>query len=176
MLNPSPTEVLATICFGLAVLHTFSVNAFARWAYRFPIGSIRAHALHFLAETEVVFGLWAAGLFLGMVAMTKSLAAAVSYIDGLNFREPKFVLVVMVVAATRPVVRLVETLISLAARVLPMGEGASFYLAALVLGPLLGSFITEPAAMTLLALVLKRRYFDQGISPLFAYATLGLPL
>ena len=46
--------------------------------------------------------------------------------------------------------------------------------AALFLGPLLGSFITEPAAMTLLALVLKRRYFDCGISRKLAYATLGL--
>jgi Na+/H+ antiporter NhaD/arsenite permease-like protein len=46
--------------------------------------------------------------------------------------------------------------------------------AALSAGALLGSFITEPAAMTLLALVLKRRYFDQGISSKLAYATLGL--
>ena len=45
---------------------------------------------------------------------------------------------------------------------------------ALSLGPLLGSFITEPAAMTLLALLLKRRYFDRGISRRLAYATLGL--
>ena len=28
--------------------------------------------------------------------------------------------------------------------------------------------------MTLLAIVLKRRYFDQGVSPRLAYATLGL--
>lgn len=49
-------------------------------------------------------------------------------------------------------------------------------MAALVLGPLLGSFVTEPAAMTLLALVLKRRYFDRGITPRLAYATLGLLL
>lgn len=39
----------------------------------------------------------------------------------------------------------------------------AFYIAALIFGPLLGSFITEPAAMTLLALILKRRYFDRDI-------------
>jgi Na+/H+ antiporter NhaD/arsenite permease-like protein len=72
------------------------------------------------------------------------------------------------------VVKLAEAFISLAARALPLREGLAFYLAALILGPLLGSFITEPAAMTLLALVLKRRYFDHGISLRLAYATLGL--
>ena len=80
----------------------------------------------------------------------------------------------MVVAATRPVVKLAEAFISLAARALPVREAMGFYLSALILGPLLGSFITEPAAMTLLALVLKRRYFDAGISSRLAYATLGL--
>ncbi|HXT40797.1 MAG TPA: putative Na+/H+ antiporter, partial [Candidatus Angelobacter sp.] len=85
-----------------------------------------------------------------------------------------FVFVIMVVAATRPVVKLAETLISLAARLIPVQESVSFYIAALFLGPLLGSFITEPAAMTLLALVLKRRYFDRGISRKLAYGTLGL--
>jgi Na+/H+ antiporter NhaD/arsenite permease-like protein len=72
------------------------------------------------------------------------------------------------------VVKLAESLISLVSRALPLREGLSFYLAALVFGPLLGSFITEPAAMTLLSLVLKRRYFDHGISRRLAYATLGL--
>jgi Na+/H+ antiporter NhaD/arsenite permease-like protein len=174
MLNPSSTEILASAFFGLAVLHTFSVKRFAHWAHISPPGSARENLLHFLAETEVVFGLWAAALFLGIAALNRSVHDAVAYIEGLNFTEPKFVLVVMVVAATRPVVKLAESFIALAARMLPMGEGPAFYLAALTLGPLLGSLITEPAAMTLLALVLKRRYFDRGISTKLAYATLGL--
>ena len=173
-MNPSATEVLATAFFGLAVLHSFCVKRFAHWAHRFPPGSVRENLLHFLAETEIVFGLWAAALFLGIAAINGSLAGAVQYIESLNFTEPKFVFVIMVVAATRPVVRLAETLISLAARLIPARESVSFYLAALSLGPLLGSFITEPAAMTLLALLLKRRYFDRGIGRPLAYATLGL--
>jgi Na+/H+ antiporter NhaD/arsenite permease-like protein len=171
---PSSIELLASIFFGLAVLHTFSVKRFAHWAHRYPPGSVKENVLHFLAETEVVFGLWATALFLGIASLNRSFHDAVAYIEGLNFTEPKFVLVVMVVAATRPVVKLAESMISLAARALPFGESVAFYLAALILGPLLGSFITEPAAMTLLALVLKRRYFDCGISTKLAYATLGL--
>jgi Na+/H+ antiporter NhaD/arsenite permease-like protein len=98
----------------------------------------------------------------------------VKHVEGLNFTEPKFVFVVMVVAATRPVVRLAEAAVSAASRVVPGEEGFRFYVAALVLGPLLGSLITEPAAMTLLALVLKRRYFDREIPRRLAYLTLGL--
>ncbi len=173
-MNPTPTEILATAFFGLAVLHTFSVKRFAHWAHHSQPGSIKENLLHFLAETEVVFGLWAAALFLGIAAMSGSFKDAVHYIESLNFTEPKFVLVVMVVAATRPVVKLAEALIFFFSRLLPLAEGMSFYLAALVLGPLLGSFITEPAAMTLLALVLKQRYFEREISSKLAYATLGL--
>jgi len=167
-------ELLATIFFGLAVLHTFCVKRFAHWAHQCPRGSVRENLLHFLAETEVVFGLWAAALFFGIAVVEHSVGAAVDYIDSLNFTEPKFIFVIMVVAATRPVVKLAETLIALAARLIPAQESVAFYISALVLGPLLGSFITEPAAMTVLALVLKRRYFDRGISPKLAYATLGL--
>lgn len=173
-MTPSTIEILASVLFGIAIFHTFCVRKFAHWAHQCPPGSVGGQLLHFLAETEVVFGLWAAALFLGMAVVNKSLGAATAYIDGLNFTEPKFVFVIMVVAATRPVVKLAEAFISLAARVLPVREGMAFYLSALILGPLLGSFITEPAAMTLLALMLKRRYFDAGISPRLAYATLGL--
>ena len=130
--------------------------------------------LHFLAETEVVFGLWAAVLFFGIALLSQSMQQAVQHIDSLNFTEPKFVFVVMVIAATRPVVTLAESLILMLARLIPLREGLSFYIAALSFGTLLGSFITEPAAMTLLAILLKHRYFDRGIRPKLAYATLGL--
>jgi hypothetical protein len=173
-MNPTPVEILASILFGIAVIHTFCVKRFATWAHHSEEGSVRQHLLHFLAETEVVFGLWAAVLFVGIAALTRSFADAIAYIDSLNFTEPKFVFVIMVVAATRPVVQLTEGFIAWVARRLPFPEGVSFYFAALAIGPLLGSFITEPAAMTLLALMLKRRYFDNGISTRLAYATLGL--
>jgi hypothetical protein len=173
-MNPTPVEILASVLFGIAVLHTFCVKQFATWAHHSEAGSARQQVLHYLAETEVVFGLWAAALFVGIAAVAGSIGEAIAYVDGLNFTEPKFVFVIMVVAATRPVVQLAEQFISMVARLLPLKEGLSFYLAALSVGPLLGSFITEPAAMTLLALVLKRRYFDNSISVRLAYATLGL--
>lgn len=174
MMNPTNIEFLATLLFVLAILHTFSVKRFAHWARKFPNGSIPENVLHFLAETEVVFGLWAALLFTCIAIAEGSVDKAVHYIESLNFTEAKFVLVVMVVAATRPVVSLAEGILDALARLLPLSEGLAFYVTALIVGPLLGSFITEPAAMTLLAIVLKRRYFDRHISQNFAYATLGL--
>ena len=173
-MSPTHIEILATVFFALAVMHTFMVKRFAHWAHQFPKGSVQENLLHFLAETEVVFGLWAAALFSGLAAIQGSIHSAVVYIEGLNFNEPKFVFIVMVVAATRPIVKLAENFIGWVARLLPGPESLTFYVAALIAGPLLGSLITEPAAMTLLALVLKRRYFDQGISLRLAYATLGL--
>lgn len=173
-MNPSSIQILATSLFALAVLHTFSVKWFARRAHHYPRGSIPENILHFLSETEVVFGLWAAVLFACVAMVEVSVEKAVQYIESLDFTEAKFVLVVMIVAATRPVVRLCELILIAVARLLPFPEGLAFYLSALTVGPLLGSFITEPAAMTLLAIVLKRRYFDRGISRPLAYGTLGL--
>ena len=60
---PNTIEIVASICFALAVLHTFFVSKFAKWAHRFPQGSFAENVIHFLAETEIVFGLWAAALF-----------------------------------------------------------------------------------------------------------------
>ncbi|HQX48640.1 MAG TPA: putative Na+/H+ antiporter [Planctomycetaceae bacterium] len=173
-MNPTNTEILGSVLFALAVLHTFFVKRFAKLAHKYREGSIGENFYHFMAETEVVFGVWAALLFIGIAMLKRSIPDAIAYIEGLNYTEPKFVLAVMVVAATRPVVNLAETIILGIARLLPMQENISFYFSALAFGGLFGSFITEPAAMTLLALLLKRRYFDRNIGKTLAYATLGL--
>lgn len=173
-MNPTSVEALATVLFILAIVHTFSVKRFAHWAHNYPAGSIPENFLHFLAETEVVFGLWAAVLFVCVGLIEGSVDKAVNYIEHLNFTEAKFVLVVMVVAATRPVIQLAEGMLDAVASRLPLKTSLAFYVTSLAIGPLLGSFITEPAAMTLLAIVMKRRYFDQAISGPLAYATLGL--
>ena len=38
-MNPSTSEILATVLFGVAVLHTFCVKQFAHWAHQYPSGS-----------------------------------------------------------------------------------------------------------------------------------------
>lgn len=172
--QPTTIELLGAVLFALAVLHTFFVSKFHAWAHHFPQGSLRQNLIEFLAETEIVFGLWAAFLFILIISLEQNLKPASDYIDSLNFTEAKFVFIIMVMAAAKPVLRLAEALINGIAALLPLPQGAAFYGVALGLGPILGSFITEPAAMTLIALILRQRVFSRDISPKFAYATLGL--
>jgi hypothetical protein len=173
---PSLTEITGAALFALAVLHTFFVGRFSAWAHHFPKGSLRENLIHFLAETEIVFGMWAALLFLVLIAQDRDIGAASKYIDTLNFTEAKFVLVIMVMAASKPVLRAAEFFINGTARLIPLPNAAAFYFVALGFGPILGSFITEPAAMTLVALILRQRFYSRDISVAFAYATLGLLL
>jgi hypothetical protein len=55
-----------------------------------------------------------------------------------------------------------------------MKKESSFLFTSLFLGSLLGSFITEPAAMTVTALLLKERYFDKSTSFGFKYALIAV--
>jgi hypothetical protein len=91
-----------------------------------------------------------------------------------NFTEPLFVFVIMVMAATRPVLQTTKSAIGMLARAVPLPGSMGFYFTVLALVPLLGSFITEPAAMTLAALILAQGLFEGGISLRLKYATLGV--
>ena len=64
--------------------------------------------MHFVGEVEVVFGLWAVVL---MVALTvaKGWDVAKHYVnDGVTYTEPLFVVVIMALAATRPIITFAE--------------------------------------------------------------------
>ncbi|MBX9766777.1 MAG: putative Na+/H+ antiporter [Bdellovibrionales bacterium] len=163
----------ATVCFSAAVLHTFFVKAFLKIADTFSEGSFRRLFFHLLSEVEVVFGFWAV-LFILFFLMLGESGEVLSYLKNQNFTEPTFVFVIMVVCASRPVLVLAEQVIRTLSRALPWSQATSFYVATLVVGPLLGSFITEPAAMTVTALILSRNFYDKQISTNFKYATLGL--
>jgi hypothetical protein len=77
-------------------------------------------------------------------------------------------------AATRPVLNFAERSIALVARHLPLSRSTALYVSSLILGPLLGSLITEPAAMTVTAILLRDQFFQKSDSLRFKYATLGL--
>jgi hypothetical protein len=177
--QPTTIELIACALFGLAIVHTFSVKRFEHIAHKYPEGSIGENLFHFLGEVEVVFGLWA-GVFILTMAGLKGMAEPIAYMEGrlegysVNYTEPAFVFAIMAIAATRPVIDLAGSMIQTVAKLLPMPNSVSFFFVALVLGPLLGSFITEPAAMTVTALILKRRYYDQGMTKRFMYATIGV--
>lgn len=172
-MNPSLIEVGATVIFVLAILHTFMVGKIAEIGHHFPEHSMRSHLFHFLAEVEAVFGMWAA-IFLVYMAAIGGFNAPIPYLESLNFTEPAFVFVIMAMAGTRPVIKLAEKIIVLISNLMPMPKKMAFFFTACVVGPLLGSFITEPAAMTVTALILQKNFFSLKMSEKFKYATIGL--
>jgi predicted cation transporter len=169
----STLEIISTILFFIAIIHTFLVSKFEHIADQKTKGSMSANIWHFLAEVEVVFGLWAL-VFIGAYIALAGPTASIEYLDSLNYTEPAFVFVIMCIAATRPVILLATQIIQFFAKLLPFQEKMSFYLAALIIGPLLGSFITEPATMTVTALILLESFYKKQVSLRFKYATMGL--
>ena len=172
-MNPSIIELTATIIFAVAILHTFMVSKFADMAHHHPEGSMMRNFLHYVAEVEAVFGMWALA-FIAVVIAVDGIHAPVTYLESLNFTEPAFVFVIMAMAGTRPVIKLSETFIVAASKLIPMPRKMAFYFAVMVLGPLLGSFITEPAAMTVTAIILLKNFYTKDMSTKFKYATIGL--
>lgn len=170
MTAPSTIQLIGAALFALAVLHTFSTKFFEHLAHTHPN---HAGIWHLLGEVEVVFGFWAMVMMAFMLGLDGK-EAATHYLDTRNFGEPLFVLAIMVVAGTRPILQCVEGLVKLLARYLPLPLGMATYFVTLALVPLVGSLITEPAAMTLAALILRDTLFSQPISTKLKYATIGV--
>jgi hypothetical protein len=170
MTETSFIEYIGAALFALAVLHTFSTKWFDHLSH---VNPRHAGIWHLLGEVEVVFGFWALVLVLFM-AVTSTPTDAVNFLEGQNFTEPLFVFVILVIAGTRPILYFAKRLTEMATRAVPVPEPMAYYLLSLSLVPLLGSFITEPAAMTLAALMLRDRYYSAGISERLKYGTLGV--
>lgn len=182
-----PFNAVATGIFFLAVLHTFVAARFidashrAQLAHdaastaagRVPRPSVRAGLLHFLGEVEVVFALWAVPLVIA-ITLSRGWHTVATYLnDSVNYTEPMFVVVIMALASTRPIVELAENALR---RVATLGGDtpAAWWVAILTVGPLLASLITEPGAMTIAAMLLSRQFYELQPSRRLKYATLGL--
>ncbi len=180
-----PLLVVATAIFFLALVHTFLAPKILALARRLEEGgtapaghsgdtkSFRVEMIHLLGELEAVFLIWGVPL-LGAIIWSRGFATAEYFIGHLvQFAEPMFVVVILTIAASRPVLQVAERAIGVLA-----GAGKStplaWWLAILTAGPLLGSMITEPAAMVISALLLSRMFYDLGPSRNLRYATLGL--
>lgn len=171
-MTPTRIELVSTILFGIAILHTFCASYFQELAGRHKEGSVAENFFHLLGEIEVVFGIWA-GVLILYLAWSVGGKEAVSFVEAQNFTEPVFVFVIMVMAASQPCLYCFERILGAVARLIPLRGELPFFLVAMVIGPLMGSFFTEPAAMTVIALLLKDRIFDAGISERLRYAILG---
>lgn len=190
-IEADPFNLIASLLFLSAILHTFSASAFTKLAHKIehrhkqnlqadkrsfaktPV-SFGATICHFMGEIEVVFGIWLIPLFL-LVTFTPGHGwqDLLNYVDNLDFTEPLFVVVIMAIASSRPVVFFAKSRLK---NVADLGKGSpsAWWLSILIIAPLLGSFITEPAAMTIAALLLGQQFYRYNPSKPLKYATLGL--
>ena len=194
--HQDPFNLLATALFLGAIIHTFLASRFMAIAHRHQhelenlgegVGDVearvahdrlrdrlrfRAQLFHFMGEIEAVFGIWVVPLGIALV-VCKGWPVMVDYFAHTSYAEPVFVVVVMAIASSRPVLAMAEACL---ARVAALGGStpAAWWLSILTVGPLLGSFITEPAAMTICALLLRRRFYEMKHDAVLQYATLGL--
>lgn len=163
-------NIIAAVLFAFAIIHTIAAKSFERLAARYPK---HANVFHLLGEVEVVFGLWAF-IFLFVMAMVVGGRQAIDYAESRHYTEPLFVFVIMVVAASRPVLEAVKSFVSALAAFIPLNRAISRVWLCLAVVPLIGSLITEPAAMTLAALMLAAQVFRQGVPEWLKYGALGV--
>lgn len=183
-----PFNVIATLIFFFAIIHTFLTSRFLaishKWEHqheqKIADGVVDKHSVHhgarlfhFLGEVEAVFGIWAVALFIAIFVFY-DWSTVVFYADErVNFTEAEFVVVVMTLAATRPILKLAESIMWRIANLLG-GTLTAWWFTILTFGPILGSFITEPAAMTISALLLANKLYELQPSDKFKYGTIGL--
>ena len=163
-------EHIAALIFAIALGHTFAAKLFERISHRYPR---HAGLFHLLGEVEVVFGFWAIVLIFAMAAVQGG-TQAIAYAESRKYTEPLFVFVVMVIAASKPVLHLVMTTVNAIAQILPVRSSLATAWLGLAAVPLLGSAITEPAAMTIAALMLAPQIFRPDVPERFKYLALGV--
>lgn len=168
-------EVLSTVFLAVALVHSFATSFFAKISKKFPIDSSGEAFFHLLAEVEVVFGFWAF-VFLSTWAVFYGVTPMLEYQQSLQMTEPLFVFCIMILASTRPIVTVARSfllgVVKILNRILPVDEKIIQIFVLLGVGPLLGSAITEPAAITILALLLYRML--DGVDEKLLYGTLAL--
>lgn len=175
-LNPTPLQIAGSICFFLAIAHIFSAKQFEKISHLFHKDSAWNGLFHILAELEVVFGIWAT-VYLGLHVYFQGFGNMLEYLHSRNFTEAVFVFVIMIVAATRPVLKTVTDVVNFVAEKITNIFGIpgliGFYFIVVGVVPILGSFITEPAAITLAALMLSVKLYSKEISKKLKYVTLA---
>ncbi|MCC6128238.1 MAG: hypothetical protein IT584_03450 [Chlamydiae bacterium] len=180
----TPFHLIALCLFICAVLHTFSIHKIHDWARRLEekqapgrekkkrLRSLGVQALFFLSEIEIVFAVWTIPLFLA-ITFFYGMGVAIEYMNTRDYTEALFIVVILAVTSTKPIVQIAERFIAWVAEKLG-GALSTWWLVLLTIGPILGSFVTEVGAMALSALLLSRQFYHHRPSVSLSYATLAL--
>ncbi|MCH6255349.1 putative Na+/H+ antiporter [Puniceicoccaceae bacterium K14] len=186
-----PMNIIATVIFLLAISHTFVAGKFMNMAHKYehehaeklkngeivwvgekkPV-SFKGTLFHFLGEVEAIFGLWLIPLMV-CISFSKDWYTAKTYVATQNFTEAIVIVILMAIAGSKPIIQTAERGISMVASLGKKTPGA-YWFAVLTVAPLLGSFITEPAAMTIAAILLGQQFYKYSPSNTLKYATIGI--
>lgn len=189
--SEDPFNLVALIIFACAILHTFVASKFLKIAHDIQhrhtqklianktIGkehhdvSFLGQVFHFLGEVEAIFGIWVLALIAAITVFFDWKTATYYISTKVNYTEPMFVVVIMTLASTRPILNFSENMLKKISMLGKSTPGAWWW-TLLTITPILGSFITEPAAMTIAALLLGQKFYALKPNAVFQYATLGL--
>lgn len=183
-LAANPFYLYTIIIFALAIIHTLLAHQITHFAHVYknkrlkespqdrPEHSFIVEMLYFFGEVEIIFAIWVIPLLV-VISLYWDWHVASDYLSSVNFDEPLFVMVIMVLASTRPILKFAEWCLHALARLFGSTVSA-WWLIILTFCPLLGSFITEPGAMTLGAILLKKQFYKFNPSTKLKYATIGL--
>ncbi|MDE6431960.1 MAG: putative Na+/H+ antiporter [Opitutales bacterium] len=180
-MNASRFNIATLIIFLAAIAHTFATPKIQRFANKIhknnTDNSTKIHLwsnfLHLLGEVEVVFGLWCVPLVICMIYTFGWHKVSSYFRYTIDYSEPIFVFVIMVIASTKPILTLAENILG---RIAKIGNQSpiAWWLTILIISPMMGSFITEPAAITIGAMLLSKQFYIYHPSNTLKYATLGL--
>lgn len=186
-ISNNPFNIFATTVFILAIIHSFCTSNINALAHKVELrynqkkkdntvdsesSSIISGILHFLGEIEAVFGVWAIVLGIGM-SYFFNWETFVNYINSLHYTEPVFIIVIMTIASSRPILKLSELLIWKFVKLFS-GSLEAWWISILIFGSLLGSFITQPASMVISAYLLSEKFYELNPSNRLKYGTLAL--
>lgn len=176
-MSVSHFNIATLLIFLAAIIHTFKAPKIQMLAEKFRNdtsgkGAFWGGVLHLFGEVEVIFGLWCVPLIVCMI-FAFGWQGMTSYFHGVNYSEPVFVFVIMTIAGTKPILTLAESILGKLAK-LGHHSPAAWWLTILIISPMMGSFITEPAAITIGAMLLSKQFYIYQPSNTLKYATLGL--
>ena len=188
----TPFNLFGSLIFLFAILHTFAAVKINSIAKKIELNHAKkmiklgkseeeiehnppvlSEMLHFFGEVEAIFGIWVIVLATVTISFYDWSTFKIYIAQTVNYTEPMFVVVIMALAATRPVMLLAKQILGKFASIGKSSPGA-WWLSILTLAPILGSFITEPAAMTIAAMLLAEQFYRLKPSSKLAYATIGL--
>ncbi|MDR1457186.1 MAG: putative Na+/H+ antiporter [Puniceicoccales bacterium] len=189
----APMNAIVTTLFFCAIIHTFLAPKFLRLSQRLkerhefrlsvntsgsgnaaetPV-SFPATLCHFFGEIEAIFGIWIIPVAV-VITIRYGWDDFCFYVSHrVSYVEAMFVVVIMTMAASKPILAFAERILGLVAQI-GHASTSAWWMTILSVAPLLGSFITEPAAITIAAILLAQKFYPLSPSAALSYATLGL--